>query len=164
MNYFEISIYIPMWEFVEFYEEYGDEYYTKDVFKNLFDYLDIEADICAIYGDYYDNQTPVGEGDIFVFFNKINPERFVIIDTYRSPCDQCDLILFAIRCEYSFKEQVHSIIESIYGSITPKAGIKEKDSYLKELVDLTKYPKKINSYHNVYYQKINCYCNGEKIN
>lgn len=154
----EYSFYLPFWDFVEYDEE--DKPYVEESFSHLCQALHIEVDIERFHDQYYDNPHRAGEGDVYVFRNRLNPSSFMMLDTLHEPTDQCDMVKLGVRCDDSVSAEVKMYLLQLYDKDTPRTKIVESNGTdLLESIEPQHYPRM----NKVYQQHIHYYIDGQQV-
>ena len=96
----EIKMRIPFNCLVFYPNDSKEEYISDPDFQKIADYLNIKIDIPELYKDVC--RELHGEAKynpaISVYYADNTYRNFILIDTYRDPTDQLDLIFVCIRC------------------------------------------------------------------
>lgn len=106
-------------------------------------YLD-ETRIADLYDLYFD-QTPVGQGDVYVFLGNDQPESLLAFDLYRDPTDQLDIVTVGVCVPADAVTQIKSLLRSAFDQASCQI-IYEEGNFLQrvqQMIDPSGYPKNI---------------------
>lgn len=165
MEFSEIQLLVEINSFVDYLSEDEDIIDETEDFKTLRQSLGIELDICALHNIYYSNGRVGYNGNIHVCFNSQRKDTFIVLDL-GSEADGMDLVHMVIRYQSDKKSIIKPLSRKFYDRT-------ERDCFYLEgmtiehnsrlLTDLSKYPKKKNISSLEYFQDIEFYQQGEKI-
>ena len=143
-------------ELVEYPDETCDECIPHSNFQAIMDVLDIKVPIEDIHERFLEQ--PVNTGDVLVFANKDQQDRCIVLDTYRDPYDQLDMIQFGWRM--STKEGI-SIVKQLsrrlYDNCEYAVCYKEGQSVLYKVLQKERYPRKYSYMKMVHEQQMKKY-------
>ncbi|KOR89132.1 hypothetical protein [Paenibacillus solani] len=154
MNY-EFSITASMSELVWFPDEWADEYQVHPNFKAVMDWLGISVPVSDIYERYF--ESPVNSGHILVFEQTSDSTSCIVLDTYRDPLDQMDVIRLGWRSKYEDRE-IRRISRKFYDECEFAIRYQEGQSVLSEWLREELYPRKFH-YQTLFEQRIKRYVN-----
>ena len=158
-------MYAEMNSFIEFYSEDDDRIYENDYFKQLRKLIDVEIDICSIHKAYYSNGKIWYNGNIQVYFSNQRKDIFIIIDL-SSEADGLDQVTLIIRYPVELKPMVKPLSRFFYDrtkndSFYQEGMTIERNSRI--YTDLSKYPKLQKISSDEYFQEIEFYQKGKKL-
>ncbi|BFH63368.1 hypothetical protein [Paenibacillus azoreducens] len=153
---YEFWIMASITELVDYPDEQRDEYVPHPNFQAIMDALGIPVPIKEIYEHYFDQ--PVHNGDVLVFANKQQPDTCIVLDTYRDPLDQLDMIQFGWRLssDDSSVRQLRQLSRRLYDDCDDAVRYEEGQSVLYQVLKEERYPRKF-YYNTVYEQQIKRY-------
>lgn len=146
---------IPITELVAYIDDDSDEYVEDPVFMELRKALDIDIPITTIYERYFD--APVHSGDVLMYASCSHDDHFVVLDTYRDPVDQLDLIRVGVGCSKENVVVVRQLVRQLYDRSETFIHYEEGQYILRKLIDGSAYPKSIDSYGKAFRQRLKTY-------
>lgn len=151
--YIDFSIMASISDLVFYPDEQRDEYIPHPNFQAVMDVLSIHVPIEAIYERYFDH--PVNTGDVLVFGREEQPGSCIVLDTYRDPLDQLDMIRFGWRTKENI-EEVQRLSRLLYDECEYAVCYSEGQSVLLDVLREDKYPRKFH-YVTLFEQRIKRY-------
>ncbi|MFE0597964.1 hypothetical protein [Paenibacillus lactis] len=155
MQTYQFLMAIPITELVTYIDDDSDEYVEDPVFMDLRKALDIDIPVTTIYERYLD--VPVHSGDVLMYASRSHGDHFVVLDTYRDPVDQLDLIRIGFGCTKEKVAVVRQLVRQLYDRSDTFIHYEEGQYFLQKLIDNTAYPKTIEYYGNVFRQRLKTY-------
>lgn len=153
---YEFWIMASITELVEYPDETCDECIPHPNFQAIMDVLDIKVPIKDIHERFLDQS--IHTGDVLVFANQHQQERCIVLDTYRDPYDQLDMIQFGWKM--GTKEAI-SIVKQLsrrlYDNCEFAVCYKEGQSVLYKVLQEESYPREYSYKKTVYEQQIKKY-------
>lgn len=141
-------------ELVEYPDETNDDYIPHPTFQEIMDVLDIQVPIKEIYERFFDQS--IHTGDVLVFTNKHLPHACIVLDTYRDPLDQQDLIQFGWRVTAKDVSLIKQLSRELYDHCDFSIRYEEGQSILYQVLQKERYPRKY-YYETVYEQQMKQY-------
>ena len=165
MEFTEIQMAIEMNCFVEFANDDDDTILANEHFNKLIKALGITLDVSSIHQAFYSNGYAGFNGDVNVYFNDSRKDTFILFDL-GSESDGYDLIQLIIRFQKAMRNIIKPLARNLYDrtrmDVFYQEGMTlERNSRL--LTDLKNYPKRKNISSAEYFQNIEFYQNGRKI-
>ncbi|MDU4253103.1 hypothetical protein [Pseudomonas sp.] len=103
-----------------------------------------ESRIAALYDLYFD-QTPVGQGNVYVFLGNDQPESLLAFDLYREPTDQLDIVTVGVCVPADAVAQIKPLLRSAFDQASCQILYEEGNILqgVQQLIDPSGYPKSI---------------------
>lgn len=119
------------------------------------DRLGIAVPVEEIYERYFDS--PVNSGHVLVFQEMEGPTSCIVLDTYRDPLDQLDMIQMGWRSQGEDHE-LRRLSRKFYDECEFAVRYQEGQSVLSEKLREDRYPRTFR-YHAVFEQRMKRYVN-----
>ncbi|QSB09800.1 hypothetical protein JTI58_22950 [Lysinibacillus fusiformis] len=148
---YDFWIMASIMELIEYPDEASDDYQTHPTLQAIMDVLDIQVPIAEIYERYL-NQS-IHTGHVLVFANKQLPHVCVVLDTYRDPLDQHDLIQFGWRVNTKDVRLVRQLTRELFDHCDEGIRYEEGQSILYQVLQEQRYPRQI-YYETLYEQQM----------
>lgn len=155
---YEFNITASISELVWYPDELSDEYRVHPNFKAVMDRLGIAVPVEEIYERYFDS--PVNSGHVLVFQEMEGPTSCIVLDTYRDPLDQLDMIQMGWRSQGEDHE-LRRLSRKFYDECEFAVRYQEGQSVLSEKLREDRYPRTFR-YHAVFEQRMKRYVNDAK--
>jgi hypothetical protein len=117
------------------------------------DRLGIAVPVEEIYERYFDS--PVNTGHVLVFQETKGPNSCIVLDTYRDPLDQLDMIQVGWRSQVEDYE-LRRLSRKFYDECEFAVRYQEGQSVLSEKLREDRYPRTLR-YHTVFEQRMKRY-------
>lgn len=140
-------------ELVFYPDEDRDEYVPHPNFQSVMNELGIQVPVEAIYERYMDG--PVNAGDVLVFSKKDLSDACIVMDTYRDPLDQMDMIHFGWRTKGEL-QRVRELSRRMYDGCEFAVRYSEGRSVLHQVLREDRYPRKFH-YNGEFGQRLKRY-------
>lgn len=147
MNY-DFWIMASMTELVEYPDEQSDAYIVNPNIQRIIDKLGIAVPIAEIYEHFFAN--PVHHGHVLLYSNPEQPNTCVVLDTYRDPLDQLDMIQFGWRCSSEI-DSIRELSRHFYDQCEFAVRYEEGQSVLYKVLKKDIYPRKF--YYNTLFEQ-----------
>ncbi|MBX8943707.1 MULTISPECIES: hypothetical protein [Lysinibacillus] len=138
-------------ELVEYPDETSDDYIAHPTLQTIMDVLEIQVPIAEIYERYFGQS--IHTGHVLVFANKKQPHVCVVLDTYRDPLDQLDLIQFGWRVNTKDVHLVRQLTRKLFDNCEERIRYEEGQSILYQVLQEQHYPRKL-YYETLYEQQL----------
>lgn len=152
---YEFNITASISELVWYPDEWSDEYKVHPNFQAVMDRLGITVPVRDIYERYFDS--PVNSGHVLVFHEVEDSVSCIVLDTYRDPLDQLDLIHLGWR-SHSRDNEIRRLSRKFYDECEFAVRYQEGQSVLYEMLREDRYPRQFR-YDTVFEQKMKRYVN-----
>ena len=119
----------------------------------VMDRLGIAVPVEEIYERYFDS--PVNTGHVLVFQETKGPNSCIVLDTYRDPLDQLDMIQVGWRSQVEDYE-LRRLSRKFYDECEFAVRYQEGQSVLSEKLREDRYPRTLR-YHTVFEQRMKRY-------
>ncbi|MGK9237065.1 hypothetical protein KXS07_35480 [Inquilinus limosus] len=131
-----------MTDFVVYTSDGDDDFEINQHIQAVIGVLGATADLRSLYRLYFD-ETPMGKGDVHAFHGPEGSRNVFVIDLYREPTDQLDIVSFAVRCDELLGPIVKSRLRSFFDSAAIQLGFEEANSSsrLSLMLDESRYPR-----------------------
>ncbi|MCG7406525.1 hypothetical protein MH117_03780 [Paenibacillus sp. ACRRX] len=147
-SYTEISFYLPFFDLI-------DEADEASSFEELIRLFHINIDLAELYHKYLsygEGPYSVGQGDVYVFFDKDDRESFILIDLFHDFTDQYNMVKLGVRSSIHNFREVKNVLYRIYSRAEVKSKINESNDLLKQ--EISDYPKVIRYGDQTYIKNI----------
>jgi hypothetical protein len=119
-NYIEFSFHLPFYDLI--YDSWSD----LNVLDNheiiaIAEWMDVAFDIEILTKEY--EKTVPNHGDIFIFYNTIDKEKFLYFDLFNEKTDQCGMIQFGLRCLHSERETALQLLDPLFYKNSPRSAL-----------------------------------------
>ena len=126
----------------------------SESFALLVDAMGVKLDFNWL--DKHIHEVEQGEGDVHVFFAS-EKEDFIMLDLYFGSSDHSGMVVLGAHVDISRKDEIKTIMMSIYDEACAKWGIKFQEWHndeLKHAIDISKYPRRQETYlQNIFYHE-----------
>ncbi|MEK4155981.1 hypothetical protein NST45_14055 [Paenibacillus sp. FSL R7-0163] len=150
---YEFGVMASITELVEYPDEQNDAYVAHPNFQIIMDQLGITVPVAEIYEHFFAN--PVHNGHVLVYSNPVQPNACIVLDTYRDPLDQLDMIYFGWRCSSEI-DLIRELSRRFYDECEFAVRYEEGQSVLYKLLKEDTYPRKF-YYNTVFEQQLKRY-------
>ncbi|WP_415753804.1 hypothetical protein [Pseudomonas leptonychotis] len=132
---------VSMSDLVHWRGDCDDDFETNREIKSAIELLGLDADIKHLYKKYF-YETETGQGDIYAFLNRHEPENIFAIDMYRDLTDQLDIISIFASASPKLASIVKTKLRNLFDSSSCQVAYEEANSLpkLQELLNNNKYP------------------------
>ena len=151
--YYDFWMMASMTELVDYPDEANDDYVPHPNFQAIMDALGVPVPIEKIYERFFDQ--PIHSGHVLVFANKEQPGPCIVLDTYRDPLDQLDMIRFGWRSQGRHRE-LQRLSRQLYEECEFSVRYEEGQSVLYRVLQEDRYPRKF-YYNTVFEQRLKRY-------
>ena len=133
---------VSMTDFVVYSGNLDDDFEINPHIKAVIEALGSTIDLRGLHRLYFD-ETPVGKGDVHAFHRPQGSRNVFVIDLYREPTDQLDIVSFAIRCDERLAPFVKSRLRSFFDAAEIQLAFEEthSSSRLNLMLDESRYPR-----------------------
>jgi hypothetical protein len=114
---------VSILDFIVFTGEGDDDFEVNPHFHSALDVLGITADLKSLYRRYF--ETPLGQGDVHVFYGPDGTRNVFAIDLHRDPTDQLDIVSFGVRSDRDLTMIVKPRLRSFFDSAAIQLGFEE---------------------------------------
>ncbi|NBF03974.1 hypothetical protein GV819_16900 [Pseudomonas sp. Fl5BN2] len=134
-NEFDICISMP--DFVTWIE---DEHIPNADLAAALNVMGIMLNITELYDAYFDD-TPVGAGDVHIYPSTEN-ESFLVIDLYRDPTDQLDIVTASLKIEPAVLHLTLPHLRAFFDGAECQVALRQSShsQQLRSLIDDSRYP------------------------
>lgn len=136
------------------YPDAGEEVCQPSTdFQAVMDALKIKVPIGRINARFFDS--PLHSGDVLVYGAK-DTKACIVLDTYRDPLDQMDMIRFGWRCSDKDKPLLQRLSRQLYDNLEYGVHYEEGHSPISAMLREDQFPKKY-YYVTVFEQQVKYY-------
>ncbi|WP_175543848.1 hypothetical protein [Atopomonas hussainii] len=130
-----------MSDLVRWHGDNDEDFEANREIQSVVDCLGLDADIKHLYKKYF-HETDAGQGDVYAFLNRHEPENLFAIDMYRELTDQLDIISIFASASPKLASTVKSKLRKLFDSASCQVAYEESNSLpkLQQLLDNNKYP------------------------
>lgn len=130
-----------MSDLVRWHGDSDDDFEVNREIQFVVDCLGLDADIKHLYKKYF-YETDVGQGDVYAFLNRLEPENLFAIDMYREPTDQLDIISIFASTSPNLALTIKSKLRKLFDSASCQVAYEESNTLpkLQQLLEYDKYP------------------------
>lgn len=126
--------------------------------EKLMPLLNIYFDAAALYDRYLSygvGADQAGKGDVFVFFHKTNPDRFIVIDMFCDFTDQYNMVKLGVRCEAEEEDVIRTVLQEIHSGAEVASEFQESyDGLLQLEIHPKNFPQEIRYGDHTYIKDI----------
>lgn len=151
---YDFWIMASIMELLDYPDEENDHYIPQPTLQAIMDVLNIQVPIKEIYERFFDQS--IHTGHVLVFANKHLPHACIVLDTYRDPLDQQDLIRFGWRVAAKDVCLVRQLSRKLFDNCDEGIRYEEGQSILYQVLQEQSYPHKY-YYETVFEQKMKNY-------
>jgi hypothetical protein len=134
-------------------DEWDDKYVTHPNFQAILNELGIAVPVEEIHEHYFSN--PVHTGDMLVFRNQEQPSECIVLNAYRDPLDQLDMIQFGWST-VDRGETIRQLSRHFYDECEYAVRYEEGQSVLYHILRKGPYSR-IFHYNTVFEQQLKSY-------
>jgi hypothetical protein len=146
---------LSLTELVTYPDDYNDYYEEHSLVRELIRVLKIDFPIKQIHERYFND--PVNTGDVLLFKSNEGSNNFIIIDTYKDPFDQLDLVSFGAQVNSNDIVETREIFRRIYDKCRVPISYREGQGVLNEKSTPSNYPMGISIHKYKYAQQLKIY-------
>ncbi|MCM3783502.1 hypothetical protein M3231_10990 [Neobacillus mesonae] len=133
MSNYQFLMTISISDLVEFEDDFIDACYEKESFKQLRESVDVSIPTVKMYEEYL--EAPVDSGDVYLYASKEESLNYILLDLYRDPYDQLDLIRLGISTIEEKYKRVKELARRVYDQSGLNINYLEGQFILKEMKD-----------------------------
>ncbi|MDY8022005.1 hypothetical protein [Paenibacillus polymyxa] len=146
---------ISITELVDYPDDDNDYYEEHFLIREIVSTLKIDFPIKQIYERYFDDS--INTGDVLLFKSKKDSNNSILIDTFKDPYDQLDLVRFGVQITSNDIDKIRVLFRQLYDKSSILINYHEGQGILNEICTPARYPKQITINNYKYEQQLKIY-------
>ncbi|WP_090738671.1 hypothetical protein [Paenibacillus sp. Mc5Re-14] len=142
-------------ELINYPDDDNDYFEGHFLIREIVSILRIDFPIKQIYERYFNDS--VNTGDVLLFNSKKDSSHFILIDTFKDPYDQLDLIRIGVQITSNDIDKIRVLFRQLYDKSSIFINYHEGQGILNNLCAPTMYPKQISINNYKYEQQLKVY-------
>ncbi|MFT9367353.1 hypothetical protein [Paenibacillus polymyxa] len=142
-------------ELINYPDDDNDYFEGHFLIREIVSILKIDFPIKQIYERYFNDS--VNTGDVLLFNSKKDSSHFILIDTFKDPYDQLDLIRIGVQITSNDIDKIRVLFRQLYDKSSIFINYHEGQGILNNLCAPTMYPKQISINNYKYEQQLKVY-------
>ncbi|WP_049828191.1 hypothetical protein [Paenibacillus polymyxa] len=142
-------------ELINYPDDDNDYFEGHFLIREIVSILKIDFPIKQIYERYFNDS--VNTGDVLLFHSKKDSSHFILIDTFKDPYDQLDLIRIGVQITSNDIDKIRVLFRQLYDKSSIFINYREGQGILNNLCAPTMYPKQISINNYKYEQQLKVY-------
>lgn len=151
MNY-QFLMTLSITELVTYPDDDNDDVEEHILLNEILQEVEVHFPMKQIYERYLDD--PVNTGDVLMYKSNVRATDYIIIDTYKEPYDQIDLVRFGAQVSGNKIIKTRERFRKLYDQCGVHIRYQEGQGILNEISNPRLYPREIIIDHYTYHQKL----------